>query len=63
MTLAASDAGLNIVEVEVPLKHWTTGRDLSGFLHRANQAVSIVIELAAHAERRARRRRRLRSEA
>jgi len=61
MTLAASDAGLNIVEIEVPLEHSATGRDLSGVVHRANQAASIVIELAAHVERRARRRRRVRS--
>jgi len=61
MTLAASEAGLNIIEVPVPLRHSATGRDLSGVLHRANQAGSIVIELAGHAERRARRRRRARS--
>lgn len=61
MALAASDAGLNLVEVAVPLKHAATRRDLSGVLHRANQAGGIVIELAAHVERRARRRRRVRS--
>ena len=48
MTLAASTAGLDIVEVEVPLSHRATRRDLSGILHRARQAVHIATVLGRH---------------
>ena len=54
MTLAADAAGLEVVEVEVPLSHAPTGRELAGILHRANQARSITVELIAHAHRRTR---------
>lgn len=57
MTLAAAAAGLDVVEVEVPLTHAATGRDLAGILHRAKQARSITAELIGHAHRRARLRR------
>lgn len=57
MTLGAAAAGLEVVEVEVPLTHAPTGRDLAGILHRANQARSITVELIAHAHRRTRLRR------
>ena len=54
MTLAAVAAGLRVVEIEVPLTHAATGRDLAGALHRAAQARSIATELVGHAHRRAR---------
>ena len=37
MTIDAARAGLRVREVELPLDHRATGRDLSGFLHRARQ--------------------------
>jgi hypothetical protein len=46
MTLAASEAKLDIIEVEVPLSHNATGRDLHGIAHRAGQAVDIGAALA-----------------
>ena len=52
MTLSASAAGLNIVEVEVPLSHRATRRDLSGILHRARQAIDIAAVLGRHVRRR-----------
>ena len=48
MTLAASEAGLDIVEVEVPLSHRATRRDLSGIRHRARQALDIATVLGRH---------------
>lgn len=54
MTLGAAAAGLEFVEVEVPLTHAPTGRDLAGILHRANQTRSITVELIAHVHRRTR---------
>jgi Glycosyl transferase family 2 len=57
MTLAAAAAGLEVVEVEVPLSHPASGRDLAGVRHRAKQAGSIAAELIGHAHRRKRWRR------
>jgi hypothetical protein len=37
MTIDAARAGLRIHEVELPLRHRATGRDLQGFVHRARQ--------------------------
>jgi hypothetical protein len=37
MTIDAARAGLRIREVELPLGHRATGRDLAGFVHRARQ--------------------------
>jgi hypothetical protein len=48
MTLAASETGLDIVEVEVPLSHRATRRDLSGIRHRARQALDIATVLSRH---------------
>jgi hypothetical protein len=62
MTLAAAAAKLEVIEVEVPLTHAATGRDLAGALHRARQARSIATELIGHAHR-SRRVRRARSQA
>jgi hypothetical protein len=57
MTLAAAAAKLDVIEVEVPLTHAATGRDLAGALHRASQARSVATELIAHAHRSMRLRR------
>jgi len=37
MTIDAARAGLRVREVELPLRHRETGRDLGGFVHRARQ--------------------------
>jgi hypothetical protein len=37
MTIDAARAGLRVREIELSLGHRSTGRDLSGFLHRARQ--------------------------
>ena len=37
MTIDAARAGLCVREIELPLRHRATGRDLHGFLHRARQ--------------------------
>ena len=42
MTIDAARAGLRVREVELPLGHRSTGRDLSGFLHRARQLRDTV---------------------
>jgi hypothetical protein len=46
MTIDALTAGLRVVEVEVDLRHATTGRDLAGLRHRAVQAGAIARVLA-----------------
>ncbi|HLB18174.1 MAG TPA: glycosyltransferase [Gaiellaceae bacterium] len=42
MTIDAARAGLRVREVELPLGHRSTGRDLSGFLHRGRQLRDTV---------------------
>ena len=42
MTIDAVRAGLVVREVELPLRHRATSRDLSGFVHRARQLRDIV---------------------
>ena len=42
MTIDAARAGLELREIELPLRHRATGRDLRGFLHRARQLRDIV---------------------
>ena len=37
MTIDAARTGLRVCEVELPLGHRATGRDLAGFVHRARQ--------------------------
>ncbi len=37
MTIDAARAGLRVRELELPLRHRATGRDLRGFVHRARQ--------------------------
>jgi hypothetical protein len=45
MTMDALRAGLRVIEVEVELRHASTGRDLAGVLHRGHQAGAIAREL------------------
>ncbi len=42
-TIDAARAGLRIEEVELPLGHRATGRDLRGFAHRAHQLVDALL--------------------
>ena len=42
MTIDAACADLEIRELELPLRHRPTGRDLGGFLHRARQLRDVV---------------------
>lgn len=43
LTLDALRAGLCVVEVELPLEHRETGRDLQGFRHRARQLGEMLL--------------------
>lgn len=43
MTIDAVRAGLEVEEVELPLGHRATGRDLRGFAHRGRQLVELVL--------------------
>jgi hypothetical protein len=43
LTLDALRAGLNVEEVELPLHHRATGRDLRGFVHRARQLQDVLL--------------------
>ena len=45
MTVDAVAAGLEVIEVEAPLAHRETGRDLAGFRHRGRQLVELVLAL------------------
>ena len=49
MTVAAAHAGLDVREVELPLEHRATGRDLPGFLHRGRQLRDIVLAFGPQA--------------
>jgi hypothetical protein len=42
MTIDAARAGLRVREVQLPLRHRATGRDLGGFVHRARQLRDVV---------------------
>ena len=42
MTIDAARSGLRVREVELPLGHRATGRDLGGFVHRARQLRDTV---------------------
>jgi glucosyl-3-phosphoglycerate synthase len=39
----AARAGLRLAELELPLRHRTTGRDVSGFLHRGRQLLDALL--------------------
>jgi hypothetical protein len=43
MTLDALRGGLDVWEVELPLRHRATGRDVRGFLHRARQLRDVLL--------------------
>jgi hypothetical protein len=43
MTIDAARAGLRIEEVELPLEHAETGRDLLGFAHRGRQLLDALL--------------------
>jgi hypothetical protein len=43
MTIDAARAGLEVEEVELPLRHRPTGRDARGFAHRARQLLDAVL--------------------
>ena len=43
MTYDALAAGLSVEEVELPLRHRATGRDLRGFIHRARQLRDVML--------------------
>jgi hypothetical protein len=42
MTIDAARSGLGVHEVELPLRHRATGRNLRGFMHRARQLRDVV---------------------
>lgn len=43
MTIDAVRARLSVVELELPLSHRATGRDLGGFLHRGRQLLDALL--------------------
>jgi glucosyl-3-phosphoglycerate synthase len=43
MTIDAVRAGLRVEEVELPLRHRATGRDVSGFSHRGRQLLDALL--------------------
>jgi len=43
MTIDAARAGLGVAEIELPLDHSATGRDLRGFAHRGRQLVDALL--------------------
>jgi hypothetical protein len=50
MTIDAARAGLEIHEVELPLRHRPTGRDARGFAHRARQLLDAALACGPLAE-------------
>jgi hypothetical protein len=50
MTLDALQAGLEVEEIELPLRHRATGRDVAGFLHRARQLRDLLLAFGPLAE-------------
>ncbi|HXY17193.1 MAG TPA: hypothetical protein VEH79_03360, partial [Gaiellaceae bacterium] len=43
MTIDAVRAGLAVTELELPLEHRATGRDLGGFAHRGRQLLDVLL--------------------
>jgi hypothetical protein len=43
MTIDACRAGIAVREIELPLEHRATGRDLAGFRHRARQLLDTLV--------------------
>jgi len=56
MTLDALQAGLEVEEVELPLRHRATGRDVPGFVHRARQLRDLLLAFGPLALQAGRRR-------
>lgn len=57
MTVRVLGAGLRVTEVEVPMRHAATGKDLSGFVHRGRQYADLARALRMlRADRRRRNR-------
>ena len=50
MTRDALQAGLEVDEIELPLRHRPTGRDVAGFLHRARQLRDLLLAFGPLAE-------------
>jgi hypothetical protein len=44
-TVDAARAGLRLAEIELPLRHRTTGRDAAGFVHRGRQLLDALLAL------------------
>jgi glycosyltransferase involved in cell wall biosynthesis len=51
LTIDAVRAGARVVEVPCAFTHARTGRDISGFVHRARQGAAVVRAVAARASR------------
>jgi Glycosyl transferase family 2 len=49
MTIDAARAGLRVQEVELPLRHRSTGRDLRGFAHRGRQLLDALLACGPNA--------------
>jgi hypothetical protein len=49
MTIDAARAGLRVSELELPLSHHETGRDLPGFVHRGRQLVDALLAVGPQA--------------
>ena len=43
MTIDAVRAGVPVEEIELPLEHRATGRDVRGFVHRGRQLVDALL--------------------
>ena len=50
MTSTRWQAGLDVGEVELPLRHRATGRDFRGFIHRARQLRDVMLAFGPLAE-------------
>ncbi len=50
MTLDALQDGLEVEEIELPLRHRATGRDVPGFAHRARQLGDLLLAFGPLAE-------------
>jgi glycosyltransferase involved in cell wall biosynthesis len=43
MTIDAVRRGFRVIELDVPMRHRPTGRDVQGFLHRGRQGIQILM--------------------
>ena len=51
LTIHALRTGCRVREIEVPVEHRRTGRDLRGFVHRGRQGLAVAREVAARGVR------------